>query len=87
MEPEKNIKEAIKTKKLVIGSNSVVRGIKTGLVKTVIHASNFPENAMKDLDYYKQAGNISVEKFEGNSKQLGELCGKPFNILLVGVKK
>lgn len=84
---EKDIKEALKTKKLVMGSNSVIRGIKTGLVKTVVHASNFPENVMKDLDYYKQIGNISIEKFDGNSKQLGELCGKPFNILMVGVKK
>lgn len=87
MVAEKDLKEALKTKKVVIGSNSVIRAIKTGAVKTVVHASNLPENSLKDLGYYSQIGGITVEKFEGTSKQLGETCGKPFNILLVGLKK
>ncbi len=84
---EKDIKEALKAKKVVMGSNSVIRSVKTGLVKTVIHASNLPENSLKDLDYYNKVGGVSVQKFEGTSKQLGEICGKPFNILLVELKK
>ncbi len=83
---EKEIKEALKAKKLVMGSNSVIRGVKTGHIKTVVHASNFPENSMADLKHYKQLGGITLEKFDGTSKQLGELCGKPFNILVVGLK-
>ena len=84
---EKEINEAMKAKKLVIGSNSVIRGVKTGSVKTIVHASNFPESVMGSLTYYKKISSISIEKFDGNSKQLGEACGKPFNVLMVGVKK
>ena len=84
---EKELKEALKSKKVLLGSNSVIRAAKTGAVKTVIHASNLPETVTREMAYYGKMGNINVEKFEGNSKQLGELCGKPFNILLVGLKK
>jgi len=84
---EKDLKEALKVKKVVIGSNSVIRAIKSGSVKTVICASNLPESNLNNLGYYNKIGNVSIEKFEGNSKQLGEICGKPFNILLVGLKK
>ena len=87
MTAEIDIKEALKAQKVVIGSNSVIRGVKTGLVKTVVHASNIPENSLKHLNYYSQTGGVVVQKFDGTSKQLGEICGKPFNILLVGLKK
>jgi len=87
MTVEKEVKDALKAKKVLLGTNSVIRGVKTGSVKTVIKASNSPENIMGDLSYYSKIGNISIENFNGNSKQLGELCGKPFNILLVGLKK
>ncbi len=84
---EKDLKEAIKVKKAVMGSNSVIRSLKSGVLKSIVYASNAPENSIKNLQYYSQLGNTTLEKFEGNSKQLGEICGKPFNILLVGLKK
>ncbi len=87
MEIEKELKEALKMKRTVIGMNSVIRGIKSGAVKTVVQASNFPEELAGDLAYYKEVGSVNLEKFNGNSKQLGEFCGKPFNILAVGLKK
>ena len=84
---EKDIKEALKLKKVVIGGNSVLRGVKTGSVKSIIRASNFPDSVMMDLNHYKSVGNISIEIFNGNSKQLGEVCGKPFNVSIIGLKK
>ncbi|HLD41659.1 MAG TPA: ribosomal L7Ae/L30e/S12e/Gadd45 family protein [archaeon] len=87
MAAEKELKEALKAKRVIMGSNSVIRGLKAGLFKSVVYASNAPENSIKSLEHYTQLGNTSLERFEGNSKQLGEICGKPFNILLVGLKK
>ena len=87
MAVEKDLKDALKVKKIILGSNSVIRSLKAGLLKSVVYASNTPENSIKNLEYYTHLGNTVLEKFEGNSKQLGEICGKPFNILLVGVKK
>ncbi|MEM7816111.1 MAG: ribosomal L7Ae/L30e/S12e/Gadd45 family protein [Candidatus Aenigmatarchaeota archaeon] len=81
------IKEAEKEKKLVIGSRTVIKGIKRGIIHSVIYASNCPETIRKDLEYYAKNLFISIRQFEGNSLQLGEACGKPFSVLLVGIKK
>ena len=81
------IKNAIKEKKLVIGLNSVRRGTKSGLLKTIYSSSNCPEPLIKDIDHYAKLSNIGFEKFNGTSVQLGEICGKPFNILLIAVRK
>jgi large subunit ribosomal protein L30e len=81
------IKEAIKEKKAVIGSRTVIKSVKRGNLNAVIYASNCPDGVRKDLAFYSKGGFVPVKQFEGNSLQLGELCGKPFNVLLVGIKK
>ncbi len=84
---KKEIKEAIKSKKIFIGTRSVLRGIKQGKVKAVFYASNCPENKVKDLNRYASLSDIKIEKFKGSSAELGEYCGKPFSILMIGIGK
>jgi large subunit ribosomal protein L30e len=81
------IKEAMKEKKIVIGSRTVIKCVKGGHINNVIYASNCPEETRKDLEYYSKSGFLGLKEFKGSSVQLGELCGKPFNVLLVGIKK
>ena len=81
------IKEAMKEKKILIGSRTVMKGVKRGHIDSVIYASNCPEETKKDLEYYSKSGFLGVKQFKGNSVQLGEICGKPFNVLLVGIRK
>ena len=84
---EKEIKDAVKAKKLVIGSRTVIKGVKGGSLKSVVCASNCPEGTEKDLNHYATLSKIEVKKFTGDSSRLGELCGKPFNVLMVGIQK
>jgi len=81
------IKEAVKEKKIVIGSRTVIKGVKRGHINSVIYAANCPEETKKDLEYYSKNGFLGLKEFQGNSVQLGELCAKPFNVLLVGIRK
>ncbi len=81
------IKKALKDKKLVIGTNSVNKGLKRDNLKSVFYASNCPADAMGNLNHYNKLTNVGLENFDGNSIQLAEICGKPFNILMVGIKK
>ena len=81
------IKEAIKEKKIVIGSRTVMKGVKRGIISNIIYASNCPDGTKKDLEHYSNAEFVAIRKFDGNSMQLGEICGKPFNVLLVGITK
>ena len=84
---EKEIKKAMKEKKLVIGSKSVVKNIKRNDVKYVICSTNCTEDMINDLNYYNKNFGVEIKKFKGNSRQLGEICGKPFNVMLMGIKK
>jgi ribosomal protein L30E len=87
MKVEKEVRDAIKEDRAVLGTKSVIRGIKTGKVVKVIHASNAPGSTIKDLNHYTSASGLAVQGFEGNSHQLGETCGKPFSVILVGIRK
>lgn len=83
---DREIKQALKEKKLVIGTRVVFKGLKKGRIKKVIYASNCPAESMKDLEQYSKS-EAGPEAFSGNSVKLGEVCGKPFKILMVGIKK
>ena len=81
------IKDGLKAKKIAVGRNSVMRGLKNGSIKTIVYASNCPQETVNDLSHYGKMTAIKVEKFDGNSVKLAEICGKPFNISILGVKK
>jgi len=82
-----DINEAVKNDKLLIGSNMVFRNVKKGRLQSLIFASNLPEASRKELDNQASISGIERRDFEGDSAKLGEACGKPFNILLIGIKK
>ncbi len=87
MDIEKKIKKALKEGKVVLGTRSVLSGLKNGKISSVIYAQNTPQHTLRDLEYYTLVSGVSMEKFSGNSTQLGETCGKPFGILLLGIKQ
>ncbi len=84
---DEEIKNAIKSNKLIIGTRTVFKCLKRGSIETVIYASNCPDSSKEDLNRYVKASNIKISEFKGDSVKLGEFCGKPFNILLIGIKK
>lgn len=82
-----DVKEAIKKDGLIIGSRSVLKALKSGGLKSVLYADNCPRGIVRDLDNCARLSKAESKAFEGNSAQLGEFCGKPFNILAVGIRK
>jgi len=82
-----DIKTAIKKKKIVMGSRSVVKSLKNGKTESVIYATNLPKATMRDLNRYSNISKVGLKGFDGNSAELGELCGKPFPILMLGIRK
>lgn len=87
MEIEKEIKKSMKEKKLVIGTKSVIKAIKKGDAAYVICPMNCREDVLHDLNYYNKNLGLEIRKFKGNSRQLGEIIGKPFNVMLLGIRK
>ncbi len=84
--PAQIIKEAVKGKKLLIGTRAVLKGMKNTSITTVVLASNCPEETRKDVKHYGDMSKAEIMEFRGDSSKLGEACGKPFKALVVGIK-
>ncbi len=84
---QKDIKNAIKTNKLVIGTKEVLKNLKRGKIVTVYYTTNCPDLVKKQAKYYSELAGVKIEQLEGNSQQLGELCGRPYKTVMVGIAK
>ena len=89
MAGEKDIKQALKEGKLLMGRTEVVRAMKRGSLVSVFCPSNCPPDLLRELEHGAalSKGKLEVQKFTGNSARLGQSCGKPFNITVLGIKK
>ena len=83
----REINSALKAGRLLIGSNSVLRELKKKGLERIVCASNLPEAKKRNLGHYSSVSGVEITEFGGDSAKLGETCGKPFSILLVGIKK
>jgi large subunit ribosomal protein L30e len=77
----KELEKAAKTKKLKVGTNSVIRALKQGLAETVIYANDTPKNIKDDIVYYSKLADVHAVQFEGNSKDLGVRCKRTHGVL------
>ncbi|MBI2970794.1 MAG: ribosomal L7Ae/L30e/S12e/Gadd45 family protein [Candidatus Aenigmarchaeota archaeon] len=67
-------------KKGMLGTREIAKAVKAGTVKRVIAASNCPEELLAKV----RGEYVVIERFEGDSKQLGTKLGKPFSVAMVG---
>jgi ribosomal protein L30E len=87
MSAEKAIEMALKDGKTVTGRNAAVRALKLGSLQSVFYSSNCPPDFVRELDYYGKLSKAEVLKFDGDSAKLGQACGKPFKIVILGIEK
>ena len=83
----KELKDALKENKVIIGSKRTIKYLKLGSVKLIILASNCPDDVKKDIEHYTKLSGIEIENFDGTAKQLGIFCGKPFAIASLAIVK
>ena len=87
MSINKEIKDSMNEKKLVIGTRDVTSHAKKGQLKKIIHSNNIPLPMLKQLQHYSKISSIEMAQFEGDSLMLGQVCSKPFKILSLGIKR
>ena len=87
MGAEKDIKKAMEEKKAILGRNEVVRLLKAGGLGSVFYADNCPAHMVRELEYYSGISKFQLERLKEDSAKLGQICGKPFNITVLGIKK
>ncbi|BAA30654.1 50S ribosomal protein L30e [Pyrococcus horikoshii] len=79
------LKKALETGKVILGSNETIRLAKTGGAKLIIVARNAPKEIKDDIYYYAKLSDIPVYEFEGTSVELGTLLGKPFVVASLAI--
>ncbi|MFN4133068.1 MAG: 50S ribosomal protein L30e [Candidatus Hadarchaeales archaeon] len=77
--------KAARSGKLILGAKKSLKALKRGLAKAVIVAANCPERVFSDIRHYTKIGQVPLHVFEGDSRELGIACGKPFTINVVTV--
>ncbi|MCS7123130.1 MAG: ribosomal L7Ae/L30e/S12e/Gadd45 family protein [Candidatus Aenigmarchaeota archaeon] len=84
---KKIIDDAIKENKAVFGFREVYKALKNELLKKIIVAKNIEEYRLKDIMYNAKIFKTEILIFEGSSRELGILAGKPYVISTIGIKK
>jgi len=79
------LRKAMETGNVIIGSNKTVKLAKTGGAKLIIVAKNAPKELKEDIYYYSKLSNIPVYEFEGTSIELGMMCGKPYVVASLAI--
>ncbi|MBN1156954.1 ribosomal L7Ae/L30e/S12e/Gadd45 family protein [Candidatus Woesearchaeota archaeon] len=81
------IKDAIATKRLLIGAKSVIDGLRKKKLSRVVLAKNCSEGTKNDIAVLAKLSGIEVSVAEQLNDELGILCKKPFSISALGFLK
>jgi len=77
----------LKSKKVIIGTDRVIKNIRLGKISKVYLSSNCKESVESDISHYGKLGDIKVIKLSLSNEELGVLCKKPFSISVLGLVK
>ena len=81
-----DIQKAIESGNIVIGYRESIKSLKSGEIKSVIISNNIPDNMKKDIEHNAKISGAEIKVFEGSSKDLGTVCGKPFSVTILAIK-
>jgi large subunit ribosomal protein L30e len=80
---DNELRLALSTGKVQLGSKAAIRELRRGRAKLAILASNCPEETRDTIENYGKLGEVPIMKHPKNSVDLGTLCGKPFPVSAV----
>jgi len=80
----KDLQELIKEKRLIIGTDRVLKMLKNEQLTNISIASNCPENVKEDIKHYSKIFNVKLVELKETNQELGIICKKPFSISVIG---
>lgn len=87
MDMIKEIKDLLKEDKLLLGTETTMKALKSGKLSKVFVTANCPSDLKKDLEKYCKMGGVEVMALDVPNDELGVICKKPFRISIIGLKK
>ncbi len=85
MDVEEEIRRAVETGSVILGSRQTLRFLKLGRGQLVIVASNCPRELREAAEYYCRLTGIKLYSYPKGSVELGVAAGKPYPINLMTV--
>ena len=83
----KEIKQLLKTKKLIFGTEQVIKNMKQNKLEKFFISSNCKYETKKDLEHYAKMEKVEGLSLKKSNKDIGIICKRPFSISVVGVLK
>lgn len=77
---------AVKTGKVLFGSNSTINSAMSGKVQLVVTASNCPKKLRTELEYYCKLSEIPFLAYPKTGLELGRVCNKPFVVSALAIR-
>lgn len=84
---DKAIATAVKTGKVIFGSDSALQSAKTGKAKMILIAANCPKNMREDIEYYSKLSAVPTMTYRGSALDLAAVCGKPFTVAALSIRE
>lgn len=85
MDLNREIRQAVTSGKVILGSDKGLKSLKLGQAKLVILAVKCNEIVRADVEQYAKLAGIPIHIFPGDSTELGIACGKPFLVNMMTV--
>ncbi|MCD4666773.1 ribosomal L7Ae/L30e/S12e/Gadd45 family protein [archaeon] len=82
----KELREAVKNKEVVLGTEKTIKLVKLGKAKKVYVCSNPKQEVLEDLEHYTTLHKISLVKLKEDNEELGLICKKPFSVSVLCIK-
>ncbi len=81
------IRKLFKEDKLIYGKDTTVKGLKRGEIAKVFLSSNCSKETSDDIKHYGAISEVEIVDLDIPNDELKDVCKKPFNIQVLGVKK
>ncbi|MFH1211771.1 MAG: ribosomal L7Ae/L30e/S12e/Gadd45 family protein [Candidatus Woesearchaeota archaeon] len=81
------IKALLKDKRLVYGTDRVVKLLRNGKVDKLFMASNVAPDVKDSLEHYAKLSDTKTEMLGFPNDELGTMCKKPFSVSVIGIQK
>lgn len=82
----KSLRNEIQERRVVIGTERVMKEIKAKKLKKVFVANNCPQRTKDDVQYYVELTGIQLVELAMNNEELGVFCKKNFFVSVLGIR-
>ncbi len=81
-----DIQQAVKSNKIILGYKESLGYIMSNKPKLIVMSNNLPFTRRQEIEHNIKVSNMKLEMFDGTSRELGVICGKPFPVSALAIK-